>query len=325
MLIDILAGTVGVVGIASGVSALIFYRKQNGNGHAKNPWRYEPPLAPQPQTVLVPELAALPERLQQGLAPVFEDLFERLENPLRSMSEMPPEWVAAVIEGLGEGFDDIRSRLASEPLWPGELIRGVKNLSEQMEAMRPSPQPDLEPRLAELSEKLEKVAHSLPSRIGQTVGELLTAERARNPKSPPPAKNEGHGNPPPPRSAPPNLPRMSPGDMPGTPSIPAPYVPGSVYVPAGEVWSLLLLIQKQLSPNCPGSSVEFALSADDEILVGGASQIGGALSATNYAYKLTADSPPRIYRSTYPGGNTPVGSLQVLAPAGGYLHVEVQS
>jgi hypothetical protein len=118
---------------------------------------------------------------------------------------------------------------------------------------------------------------------------------------------------------------MNPNELPATPSIPAPYVPGTIEVPAGGPWSLLYLIQKQLSPNCPGTSAEFSLSADSDIFVGGASSLGGPLSETNYAYLLTADSPPRIYRSSFPGNNTPVGEIQVLAPGGGSLHVEVQS
>ena len=59
--------------------------------------------------------------------------------------------------------------------------------------------------------------------------------------------------------------------------------------------------------------------------MGAASPIGGALSDTNYAYKLTATSPTRVYRSTYPGNSTPLGALQVLAASAAVLHVEVQA
>ena len=63
--------------------------------------------------------------------------------------------------------------------------------------------------------------------------------------------------------------------------------------------SLLALIQSQLSPNCPGTAVEFLIAADPAnggpVLVGGASSIGGPLTETNYAYELTPSSPPRMF------------------------------
>lgn len=116
---------------------------------------------------------------------------------------------------------------------------------------------------------------------------------------------------------------------PRTPSIPASYVAGSVTLPAGQVANLLDLIQQQLAPNCPGSATEFLIAADasnaGSVTVGAASALNGPLSPTNYAYKLTANSAPRIYRSTYPGSSTPIGELQVLATNQAVLHVEVQA
>lgn len=133
----------------------------------------------------------------------------------------------------------------------------------------------------------------------------------------------GGGGAPPRRPAPRAVPRANPGPPAPTPSIPAGYVGGSVIVPPGEPVSLLALIQQQLTPNCPGSSMELLLEADDSILVGCASTIAGPLSETNFAYELLPGGPPRVYRSSFPGHCTPLGDLQVFATAGGVLHVEV--
>lgn len=111
--------------------------------------------------------------------------------------------------------------------------------------------------------------------------------------------------------------------------LPAAYVAGSISVPAGAVANLLTLIQAQLAANCPGTAVEFLIAADPgnsgSIAVGAASALQGPLSDTNYAYKLTASSPPRLYRSSFPGTSTPIGELQVFAASPAILHVEVQA
>lgn len=112
------------------------------------------------------------------------------------------------------------------------------------------------------------------------------------------------------------------------PSIPAPYVAGNISVPANTVSNLLSLIQATIAVNCPGTSSELQLIADSSntapVFVG-AANAAGPLSATNYAYQLTATGPPRVYRSAYPGTNTPIGELQVFSTAVSVLHVEVQS
>ena len=112
-----------------------------------------------------------------------------------------------------------------------------------------------------------------------------------------------------------------------TPSIPAPYVAGSVTLPAGTPQNLLTLIQQQITPNCPASAVELQLWADaansGSIIVGAASTLHGSLSDTNYAYKLTPTATPRVYRSTYPGQSVPLGDLQVLSINGGSLRLEL--
>src|SRR5215467_3672210 len=114
-----------------------------------------------------------------------------------------------------------------------------------------------------------------------------------------------------------------------TPSIPASYVAGRVTLEAGKVENLLELIQKQLAANCPGSATELSLWAGagntGSISVGAVSFIGGPLTSTNCAYRLTPSSAPRVYRSTFPGNSTPLGELQVLATSAAVLHVEVQA
>lgn len=107
----------------------------------------------------------------------------------------------------------------------------------------------------------------------------------------------------------------------------APYVSGVVTIPAGIIVNLLSLIQQQLAPNAPPSGAELQIAADPanagSIRVGSASAIGGPLSLTNYAYALTPTSPPRLYRSVYPGQSVPVGEIQLLSAAGGNLLVEL--
>lgn len=111
-------------------------------------------------------------------------------------------------------------------------------------------------------------------------------------------------------------------------SVPPSYVAGVVELNAGKVTNLLDAIQDQLQPNCPGTAVEMQIWADSgnmgSVIVGAASHLKGPLSQDNWAYKLTASSPPRVYRSTYPGSSVPIGDLQLLSPSGGKIHIEVQ-
>jgi hypothetical protein len=110
-------------------------------------------------------------------------------------------------------------------------------------------------------------------------------------------------------------------------SVPAPYVAGTITVAAGKTYGLLELIHQQLFLDVPGTSVEFRIEADATnaapIFVGATSPGGGPISCDNYAYALTPMGPSRKYRASYPGTGTPQGVLQVFAPAGGKLHVEV--
>jgi hypothetical protein len=123
-----------------------------------------------------------------------------------------------------------------------------------------------------------------------------------------------------PRSVP-DVRAFAPGTLPPIPSIPPGYVGGTIVVPAGSPQNILLLIQQQLQPNCPGTCVQFRLEADSDMYVGAASFYGGPLSADNFAYELVPGTP-RIYQSAFPGSSTPIGDLQVLGS--GALHVEIQ-
>jgi hypothetical protein len=112
-------------------------------------------------------------------------------------------------------------------------------------------------------------------------------------------------------------------------AVPASYVAGTINLPANIVFNLLELIQQQVNRNCPGSATEFVIAADPlntgSVIVGAASPISGPLSATNYSFKLAPTSPPRVYRSTYPGNSTPLGELQVMALNPATIHIEVQA
>lgn len=110
------------------------------------------------------------------------------------------------------------------------------------------------------------------------------------------------------------------------PSTPTTYVAGRITLPANTVQNLLVLIQRQLDPNCPGGPREVRLTvvSGGNIYIGAASPLGGALSATNCAYSLAAGQS-RTYKSNYPGSNVALGNLQVLASSATQLNVEVQA
>jgi hypothetical protein len=112
------------------------------------------------------------------------------------------------------------------------------------------------------------------------------------------------------------------------PSVPVPYVSGTITIPAGKAVGVLQLIHEQINPHCPGTSVEFRISADPSnvspIFIG---QIMGnqPLSCTNYGAMLTPMGGERRYRAVYPGTGTPQGMMQVFAEAQAKAHVEVNT
>lgn len=340
MFLEVLPWTVGAMGAGAGVWALVVHRK-NGNGK-HDPWQHAERLAkefgPVQQQASIqwpPELAALLTHITERL----ETAIERVEHPLVVKEPGEQEWSKQLLLGL----EQLNDRMSEPATLPMELTAGLGLITDRLEALMqipPAEPPDFEPvverlealvasmpepdQRPELEAELVRQLAELPQRVGRSVSDAV-AERKPPPRNLAPPEKAKNNPPTPPKSAPRNF-ALNPNEQPATPSIPAPYVPGTVDVPAGEVWSLLYLIQKQLSPNCPGTSVSFAISAEGgTIYVGGSSQIGGKLSEENYAYKLEDGDPPVRYQSSYPGGNTPVGEIQVLSTGGGKLHVEVQS
>lgn len=100
------------------------------------------------------------------------------------------------------------------------------------------------------------------------------------------------------------------------PSTPPSYLAGAVKVAFNKVSNLMVLIQAQLAPNCPGAAHQVRLTSnrhndDITILIGAASVIGGPLSKTNYGVRL-APGQMELYLSSYPGASAPIGDLQVL-------------
>lgn len=112
------------------------------------------------------------------------------------------------------------------------------------------------------------------------------------------------------------------------PSVPTAYVAGTITVPAGKPVGVLQLIQQQLNPNCPGTSVEFRIQADASnvapVFIGQGTP-GNPVSCSNNGGSLTPMGPYRKYRASYPGSGTPQGEMQVFSEAPAKLHVEVNT
>ena len=111
--------------------------------------------------------------------------------------------------------------------------------------------------------------------------------------------------------------------LPPRPSVPVPYLAGTISVPAGKISGVLELIWEQLNERCPGTSVEFRISADPSnqtpVFIGS----GSNLSCDNYGGILTPMGEERRYRASYPGTGTPQGVMQVFSEAPAKLHFEV--
>ena len=333
--------TVGTMGIASGIAAITFFWKKNGNG------KHEEPQAPPAQVevkwppgaeeafqklanppMLIPAQPAWPE--------VVEELERIAECMLVASRETKPEWATQIesdlaendrrLERIAENMADGMARFYSQVSRDLAVdLSGLVGIADKLDSIVHSI-PDLDPR-AEVTQELTRQLADLPTRIGRSVSDTLVAERKKNPPPPPEKNNKGNNSPPPPPSAPRALPPLDANNQTVVPPVvPAPYVAGMLFVPAGSVWNVLYLIQKLLNQNCPGTSASFMISASGgSILVGTSSPIAGPLSSTNFAYTLDDTTPPRYYYSSFPGNDTPVGELQVFSTAGGYLHVEVQS
>lgn len=109
------------------------------------------------------------------------------------------------------------------------------------------------------------------------------------------------------------------------------YIAGTITISGGQIGvpqSLLSLIRAQLEANCPGTALMVQIMADAAnaaaVFVGASSNIGGALSATNYGYALTGGGSS--YKTSAGAGNSaPIADIQVFCAAAAILHVEIYS
>lgn len=309
-----LAGSTALIGAASGLLALFTVRKQ----------QRAPQPKPEQHTVAV-ELVDFPVKLEEAFASALEK--HQATPPVIDLPE--PDWHKEMLLDMTLASERMtaaanRPQLDLQPV-VAELVRIGGKLDELLEL--PPAQPvdeslDLQKKLVQrMAEAIEPLAE-LPNQLSTMMQRWSTSGNVTVTTAPPLMLGGGGGGLPSPRKASPT-PFAAPPAPVTSPTVPAPYVGGSVVVPAGQPTSLLGLIQQQLQPNCPGSSAELVISADEAIYVGSASALGGPLSATNYAYELTPGAAPRIYRSSFPGNSTPLADLQVFAAAAATLHVEV--
>lgn len=310
-----------IVGAASGLWGIVVA--------AANRKPQQPPQLPAP-----PDPTTIERAIERAMArkPDWE---AQLEQALANPPE--PDWHKDLHQGMMLASDviDLPDRLTAALARPqpelgkvvAELVRANSKLDDLLTIGLAQPVFDF-PGLEKLEAATHRLADAagplaeLPLRLAQLIERMAGSPTVT---VTPPQLLLGSGSAPPPqrrvptpRAVPPAVP------MPATTAIPAPYVGGTIVVPAGQPANLLQLIQQQLQPNCPGSSVELVLSAESSVFIGSASAIGGPLSDTNYAFELLPGTP-RIYRSGYPGNSTPIGDLQVFATAAAELHVEVQT
>lgn len=113
---------------------------------------------------------------------------------------------------------------------------------------------------------------------------------------------------------------------PARPSVPAPYIAGRLELEPGKPHNLIDLIHDQLGLDCPGTSTEFRIRAHPTnmapIWIGAFMPKPGALSIHQFADTLSP-MQERVYRSSYPGTQTPIGVIQVFSEASAKLTVEV--
>jgi hypothetical protein len=95
----------------------------------------------------------------------------------------------------------------------------------------------------------------------------------------------------------------------------------------GVPHNLLDLIHATLGLDCPGTSTEFRIWAHPTNLapvwLGCYMPKPGALSVHQYAYTLTPMQEPIVYRSSYPGTQTPIGRMQLFSETECRVHIEV--
>lgn len=309
-------GTTALLGAAGGVWGLFTVWEQK---------RKQPP-APVVR-VDVPELNEIPGKIEAAFAHAIAN------RPAPATLDLPaPDWVKEWAEDARLANDRVVAAVRQPKPVPEleKILATLIRIGDRLDELSaPAAVPvdeflDLQKKLVhQVAEAVEPLT-TLPAQLAEMASRIKNSSSNITVTTAPPIMVGGGRTPPPaarrlppaPRAAPP-VPNMV------TPSIPAPYTGGSIIVPAGSPTNLLTLIQQQLQPNCPGSSHELVLSADEAVFVGSASMIGGALSDTNYAFQLAAGGAPRIYRSAFPGNSTPLADLQVFAAAEAVMHVEV--
>lgn len=312
----VLTGMTALVGAGSGLLALLTIRRQQ-----QHPL---PPPKPEPHVVSV-ELVDFSVKLEEA----FERALEKHQATPPILDLPEPDWMKEMIEDVRLAND--RAAVAANRPLPelqavvAELVRIAAKLDELLEL--PPAQPvdeslDLQKKLVQrMAEAIEPLTE-LPGRLNDMMQRWAsTGSNVMITTAPPLMLGGGPPVPPRPRATPPR-PRATPvAPVTSVSSIPCPYVAGAVTVPAGQPTSLLALCQ-ELQPNCPSTSAELMLTSEGSIFVGSASALGGVLNSSNYGYELVPGTP-RIYRSSYPGSQTPLAFLQVFAAAETVLHIEV--
>jgi hypothetical protein len=279
------------IGMAGGLWAVVRWLEERKNGH-------EPPrpLAEAPDVTLERDLA-------------FKKVADHMEEQTRLFVEHHEEDRALYREHqrfLSSYLTEV-TKPQADPEW-------IKGLTERMEAvlqMGPpvinvepaQPTPPAPVDFTEVNENLESIKKN-----NEELRRMVA--RTGGPKWPHPARLNPQ-------------PRPASDPVLTVPGMPPPYVAGTVVIPHAKPSNLLLMIQQQLQPNCPGTCVQFRISADASLFVGTASILGGPLSEENFGYVLLPGEKV-MYASITPGYTPPLGDIQVLTTSGtADLHVEV--
>lgn len=200
MIIELIAGTVGMLGVLSGLGALVFWKK-NGNGNGKHRsvvsaeplteadirrgqelLRAHPEYGPAPvQVQWPPEMAELLERLNHPLVqtqPPWPEIVSELERitqrvlvAAKHANDPPPEWATVLASDLAANEQRL-ARIAAdlnESIADG-MVRFYSHVSQDLTAAV-----DLRP-LVEISQRLEAIVDAIPKATPQPD---LTAEVAR--------------------------------------------------------------------------------------------------------------------------------------------------
>lgn len=317
-----LAGSTALLGAAGGIWGLVVAAGQR---------KREPASKVDVQVDASDDLKMLPLKLEAA----FERVIVKHQTPPPVALDLPtPDWVKEWAEDAKLANDRVVAAVKQPKPQPelesilAQLVRIGEKMDELLAA--PAAQPvdeflDLQRKLVrQIAEAVEPLTE-LPGQFSDVIMHL--AQRAGSSvtvTSAPPLRvgNGGRSLPPAPKAPPTPRAAPPPPNMAIT-SVPPAYVAGSIVCPPNQPTNLLALIQQQLQPNCPGSAHELVISADESVLVGSASAIGGALTAANFAYELAPGGQPRIYRSSFPGSSCPLGDLQLFAAAAATVHVEV--